>query len=172
MSNYIFLDIDGVLNCGKGLENYESLLQKNELILTEMGWIEKPLLRQLHDFVYKTDSKIVGVSSWFINRDKVREISKAIKLPIFAISYNVGGGYARGLGVLNWLKDNHYDHKKDKFVIFDNDTECHTMYFYPSVQINGYEGLSASHIKQAFDFYSKEQKLSDYFESQNKGMEK
>lgn len=170
MSKYIFLDIDGVLNSLEGLDNYETLSLKGEIILADQGWIEKPLLRRLHDLVYKSNAHIVGVSSWFILPEYINEISKALMLPILDITSDVSGSSQRGMAVLKWLTEHNYNSEKDRFVILDNDTPELNMYYYPTVQIFGSCGLSENNIKESLVFLEKEQSLSEYMEMQKKGM--
>lgn len=153
---YIFLDIDGVLNCREGREEYlKNPLDENKfrnlcIQGVNIEYVEVKLLRRLHEIVYKTGAVIVGVSSWFWYTDHpeldyVNNIMfKILGLPIYATSNCIQGGKSRGEGVLSWLKENNYNENNDSFIVIDDSDD---FYSFDIRKITPGKGISNEDVK-------------------------
>lgn len=159
MSNYIFLDIDGVLNDYKDhLDILNPQCQNNFYKINESSFIEKNKLRLLHDLVYKTQSEIIGISDWFILYDK-EVIEKIIKLPIFDVIEKTTSD-VRGFEILKWLENRNYSSKKDFFVVLDDIQK--RSFKYPKVNIKSTEGFTKENYKEALSYFNRSQNIQEY----------
>ena len=155
---YIFLDIDGVLNSAEMNKEYIKSKKSNtpddrfiENIIDGkvVDYICVDLLRNLHDIVYKTNAKLIGVSSWFWFKDIEEynflfdKISQILSLPIRTTTEYTSGGIKRGAGVIKWLKENNYNPEKDNFIILD---DCADFYSFKIKSIDGKVGLTKENV--------------------------
>lgn len=144
----VFLDIDGVLNA----RNVHELLDRNpELFLK---WrrgdvIEIQKLELLRQFCAVTQAKVVIISSWATNYDKLLSITNFLQLPIIDKIDYTGGGTARGQSVLKFI----YRNQITNYIILDDSWD-----FYDSnnsllqphlVKIDGAVGLTQDNISNA-----------------------
>lgn len=164
-SNYIFLDIDGVLNSNVGWEKIEqfeqehggytkdSLPEINHLMFGENdgnlgSWVETRLIENLQLLVKMCNAKVIGVSSWFTSRHDMEQVSEFLGIEISDLSYYTGGGLERGRGVEKYVND----HGIKKFVILDDSHE--QMYEGKLleehlIRVDGREGFSFEHAMLA-----------------------
>ena len=131
--NYIFLDIDGVLNANC---DFGGRSKPNPYVTTDSGELYCGIctthLRHLKSIVDKTDAKIVLVSSWkqdyvdYIKHGYQNRVGKYLynklkkfNLEIFdtTIKYNMDNGMSRGYEIITWL-NNHPE--VDSWVVLDD----------------------------------------------------
>ncbi len=118
MSKIIFLDIDGVLNCG-------SWLYANGPFGTTKGddKIDPAAVKRFNQIIEQTNAKIVVSSVWRIGETlesmKVIFDKHNIKGEIIGLTPNKGR--YRGDQIQYWLDD--FDGKIDLFVILDDDSD-------------------------------------------------
>ena len=159
--NYIFLDIDGVLNSKDFLLN---LSERQKL-----AWVDPFNIELLAQLVHRSDSKVILSSSWRLGFDDnmkpirkdgitqklVDELNKHnIILFDKTIELNVNDDWARPYEIKHYIKKNLS--KSDKFVILD-DEDCglRAMYGDNFIQTefnNG--GLKEEHIQQAYKLFN------------------
>ena len=163
---YIFLDIDGVLNCGQSARGYlaNPETKVNYRFLDRGNWVEVELLKRLQGLVKDEDAHIVGVSSWFgcladneeerkAGLSSLQDIADVLQLPVYGISHSTGGGVSRGRGVLSWLREQGYQEGVDSFVVLDDGGDKY--YAYPTIAVNGWVGLSDEDIVKAKEILRK-----------------
>jgi hypothetical protein len=111
MSKYIFLDIDGVLNCGIG----------------PYSFLHREKVGMLSEVVHKTGAQIVLISSWkkeWFKHDKKSNGTHAKILDSIFAEYNIevidkteNNSWQRGKSIIDYLKN----HPAENWIIFDDD---------------------------------------------------
>lgn len=113
----IFLDIDGVLNSKKSLENFKSLWQ-----------LSPDNISQLNKIIEATGAKIVISSSWRHRREISSELESylnddcGIKGEIIGRTPVVGFSRRRGCEIATWLEEWQGESIED-FVILDDGSD-------------------------------------------------
>ena len=112
----IFLDIDGVLNC-----------QSSKSSCNAMLGIDDDKVRRLKEIIEKTNAKIVLISSWKNDWQKIYKeqqgymanyLDKKLKRHgLVIMDKTEDTSVNRGQGILNWLADK----KIESFVILDDE---------------------------------------------------
>lgn len=146
MENYLFLDIDGVLNSKESFEFYSKLKKKkiteevfyqyikimpidkkygtSKLLSSDHVFI--PYLNLLKKFIKENNIKVIGISSWFISYD-IKEISNFMDIPFVGQSIYCGGsGIQRTEGVYEYFKSINKKLEDVNYVIFDDDDKYET----------------------------------------------
>lgn len=128
----VFLDIDGVLN------TQETLRSNRVKIIDPTRWVDCDMASSLLRWVRDNDVVVVGTSSWFIGSDQedMDSVSQFLGLPIVGKIDHCGGGYGRGLSVLEFVEEHDLTH----WAVLD-DAGGH-MFTYPTVIVNGRCGLT------------------------------
>lgn len=162
---YIFLDIDGVLNCKKSGEILRKLIKqqisKEEFdqfikIMPSEELIKKniingdhvylPILKMLQEFIKKHNLSVVGISSWFSFRYTVQEISDFMGFPIIAkTDYTGGGGSQRSRTISSYVEKNNID--ENDYVVFDDGHHDYTLK--NIIRIHGGIGLTKENLDEA-----------------------
>lgn len=126
--NYIFLDVDGVLNTIKGINlvvyNFEKITKKRFPLNVQWGKINDSCLKNLQKLVFLTNSKIILSSTWRLEQsgiDILNNYFKKYNLEIYSITDNVNMN--RGLEISTWLQNNNFNYDKDNFIIIDDNVE-------------------------------------------------
>lgn len=126
--NYIFLDIDGVLNTIKSINlvvyNFEKITKKRFPFNVQWGKLNDSCLKNLQKLVFLTNSKIILSSTWRLEQngiDILNNYFKKYNLEIFDITDNIN--MDRGLEISTWLQNNNFNYDKDNFIIIDDNIE-------------------------------------------------
>ena len=114
---FIFLDIDGVLNCnrdGKLLANMtesDFLKEDSPFIFVRhpgKGWdfASKEKLLLLQKLVERRPNLMfINISSVFNSTDDIKEAQQTLSLPYFANSFSTCGGYQRCSGIEEFVRN-------------------------------------------------------------------
>lgn len=140
-----FLDIDGVLNSGRGHMEMCSGVDVPIIHYNLGDYVEMDKLKMFQNFVQKWQIKIVGVSSWFTFKNEHKAIAECLGLPIVATGYNTGGGLERGKGVLRWVDD----YRLTKWFVLDDAGDHMYDFTHNRVDVDGYYGLQGEDLMVA-----------------------
>lgn len=108
MSNFLFLDVDGVLNT----------IRQREIFGTE--YIDPQAVQLLSRIINRTKAKIILSSSWRLNLEDRGRVMQAIRkgeLEIYDYTPRLGEGVDRSEEISHWLREN----PTQKFAILDDD---------------------------------------------------
>lgn len=119
MKRYIFLDVDGVMNCDDWY--YNERIVKNNWKCGDYNPQAISLLNQLED------CEVVISSSWGKDADKPL-MDLGLKLPIVGHIEHIYYGHrwlCRGNAIAKWIEDNVYSKQIEsyEYVIFDDDKD-------------------------------------------------
>lgn len=169
--NYVFLDIDQVLNNNDSIRAYTDFFDEkitkeelfNKLIIMPNKFIPQYVINGHHVLPelldnlkiltnqYHENIVIVGISSWF-ELYNAEEIAEYLNLPIIdVVDSLVGGAINRENAILRWFKSNQIDYKNAKFVIFDDDHKGKTLKEF--IPVDGKIGLTLANIKSAEEIF-------------------
>lgn len=154
--NYIFLDVDGVLNNKK---HYQKMHKKygGRFFCEDMPFNPRSL-KNLKWIIERTGgkekTKIVLSSSWRISNNcmivlKARLIEYGIKLDKKLVTPQING--ERGLEIRTWLDDN--TSKDDSYIIIDDEINDILVYFTDDniIHTDWTKGLTYFKAKEAID---------------------
>lgn len=142
--NYIFLDVDGVLNNEKYTKKCYNKNGHKPFFCQNVPFNPK-CLKRLAKIVKKTNSNIVLSSTWRLdNISKIvlntRLAEYGLKIENFTDVYN----HIRGLEIKKWLKDNKFDWNIDNFIVIDDEIDDIINHIDENkiIKVNPYYGLS------------------------------
>lgn len=121
--NYIFLDVDGVLN-------HETYTKKcyNRNGHKGFGMYYMPFdpkcLKRLAKIVRKTNAIVVLSSTWRLDKTHIAVLNArlaeyGVRIENFTKNMNM----IRGLEIKTWLKDNNFNWNTDNFIVIDDEIE-------------------------------------------------
>ena len=152
MSNYIFLDIDGVLN---DIRYTIKTIDKNKRILGKNYSAEIPFnprsLKNLQKLVAATKAEIILSSTWRLNEIERRVVGSRLGEYGLLIKDITTCEYKdRGLQIREWL-DEHWNSAYDNYIIIDDDSFDILPYFdeYNFVRTNGDFGFTNAKRREA-----------------------
>lgn len=137
MENYLFLDIDGVLNTKHSFNFLLDYLSQKiteeemnkevkimplnfETELLNSDHVYLPFLNKLKNFIVRNNVKVIGISSWF-SQYETEEVSNFMGFDIVGkIDSTLGCGIVRTEGLKKYFKDHNKDINKVNYVIFDD----------------------------------------------------
>lgn len=127
--SYLFLDIDGVLNCYSDAEKlFLSEIEKksntNFKIYKSADFVCCRKLRLFQDIVTQTGCQVIGISSWFNSKRDPKKIGKFLNVKIFGVVEYTGGGVGRTKAIQKFLEQN--GHKS--FVVLDDQQIGHDIF--------------------------------------------
>lgn len=130
--DYVFLDIDGVLN------NIETLSSDRCMTLDATRWADIQLSAKFSLWCKQHDILVIGTSSWFVGSDRedILKVSRFLDIEIVDIISHCGGGHGRGLSVLDFVEK----HGLENWAVLDD--AGGKMYTYPTVNVNGRIGIT------------------------------
>lgn len=126
---YLFLDIDGVLNCYSDSESlFLSEIKKESntdyKIYKSADFVSCNKLRLLQEIVTQTGCTIIGISSWFNGLRDKDAIGKFLGVEISGVTECTGGGEGRTKSIKKFLSENEYQ----SFVVLDDQQDYHTTF--------------------------------------------
>lgn len=127
--SYLFLDIDGVLNCYSDSEQlFLSEIEKKSnpkfKIYKYADFVCCNKLRLLQEIVTQTDCHVIGISSWFNSKRDPKDIGKFLDIKISGVVECTGGGTGRTKAIKKFLEQN--EHKS--FVVLDDQQVGHDVF--------------------------------------------
>lgn len=127
--SYLFLDIDGVLNCCSDAEQlFLSEIEKksnpNFKIYKSADFVCCNKLKLLQAIVTQTGCQVIGISSWFNSRRDPKDIGKFLDIKIYGVVECTGGGVGRTKAIQKFLNDNEYS----SFVVLDDQQIGHNTF--------------------------------------------
>lgn len=138
--SYLFLDIDGVLNCYSDAQQlFLSDIEKNDninfKIYKSADFVCCNKLKLLQEIVTQTGCFVIGISSWFApyrslaaskgNSCKDPEnIGKFLDIKISGVVECTGGGVGRTKAIQKFLNE----HEHSSFVVLDDQREGHDVF--------------------------------------------
>lgn len=126
---YLFLDIDGVLNCYSDSEQlFISEIEKrsnpNYKIYKSADFVSCNKLKLLQEIVTQTGCLVIGISSWFNSRRDPKDIGKFLDITIHGVTECTGGGISRTKSIQKFLNENEYQ----SFIVLDDQQEGHHIF--------------------------------------------
>ena len=127
--SYLFLDIDGVLNCYSDseqlfLSEIENKSNPNFKIYKSADFVCCNKLKLLQEIATQAGCKVVGISSWFNSKRDPEEIGKFLDIEISDVVECTGGGIGRTKAIQKFLAEN--EHKS--FVVLDDQQIGHNIF--------------------------------------------
>lgn len=144
-AKYLFLDIDGVLNCYSDseqlfLSDIENKSNYNFKIYKSADFVSCSKLKLLQGIVTQTGCLVVGISSWFVpyrdeaslhsraarfnSRRDPKDIGDFLEITIHSVTECTGGGIGRTKSIQKFLDENEYQ----SFVVLDDQQEGHNIF--------------------------------------------
>lgn len=128
-SSYLFLDIDGVLNCYSDAEKLflaeiEKKSNPNFKIYKSADFVCCNKLMLLQEIATQTGCKVVGISSWFNSKRDPKEIGKFLDIEISDVVECTGGGVGRTKAIQKFLAEN----ENSAFVVLDDQQVGHDVF--------------------------------------------
>lgn len=126
---YLFLDIDGVLNCYSDAEQLflseiEKKSNSNFKIYKSADFVCCNKLRSLQEIVTQTGCQVIGISSWFNSRRDPKDIGKFLDIKISGVVECTGGGAGRTKAIQKFLNEN----ENSSFVVLDDQQIGHNIF--------------------------------------------
>lgn len=126
---YLFLDIDGVLNCYSDseqlfLSEIEKKSNPNFKIYKSADFVSCSKLKLLQEIVTETGCQVIGISSWFNSLRDPKDIGDFLDITIHSVTECTGGGVGRTKSVQKFLNENEYQ----SFVVLDDQQEGHHVF--------------------------------------------
>lgn|SRR5574343_509409 len=127
--SYLFLDIDGVLNCYSDAEKlFLSEIEKksnpNFKIYKSADFVCCNKLRLLQEIVTQTGCTVIGISSWFNSRRDPKDIGDFLGIEISDVTECTGGGIGRTKAIQKFLSEHEYR----SFIVLDDQREGHDVF--------------------------------------------
>ena len=127
--SYLFLDIDGVLNCCSDAEQlFLSEIEKksnpNFKIYKSADFVCCNKLRLLQEIVTQTGCQVIGISSWFNSSRDPKDIGKFLDIKISGVVECTGGGVGRTKAIQKFLTENEHS----TFVVLDDQQIGHNVF--------------------------------------------
>lgn len=133
----VFLDIDGVLNRAA----YDEEICD---VYDDTRYVERELADKLCVWGNEQNIEFVGVSSWFVGRKaETSAIANFLGIYMKDTSDRCGGGFHRGLGVLDYVEKHGLTHG----CVLDD--AGGGMYGFPTVNVNGRIGITQYDLANA-----------------------
>lgn len=176
MTNIIFLDIDGVLNCElhykssqfKDYKEAKKSLRKSVKAekISRLDFYKSKIclerVKLLSGLCENTDTAVVISSTWRMGKtiDELQEILNYCGATFKVIGKTDYLGYERGIEISKWLKDNcqnyfdtpYYDFYR--YAIIDDDSDMLLNQQYHFFQTDGYSGLTYNTCYQINRFFT------------------
>lgn len=126
---YLFLDIDGVLNCYSDseklfLSEINKLSNPNCKIYESTDFVCCNKLRLLQDIVTQTGCQVIGISGWFCGKQDKDSIGEFLGIYISDVTSCTGGGLGRTKSIQQFLSE----HKYSSFVVLDDQQQGHDVF--------------------------------------------
>lgn len=126
---YLFLDIDGVLNCYSDSENLflseiNKLSNHNYKIYKSADFVCCNKLRLLQEIITQTGCQVIGISSWFGGKRDKDSIGDFLGIDISDVTSCTGGGLGRTKSIQQFLSE--YEHSS--FVVLDDQYQGHDVF--------------------------------------------
>lgn len=135
--NVVFLDIDGVLNRAAYDEEICAVYDATR-------YVERELADKLSEWGNDKGIEFVGISAWFIGRTaETSAIADFLGIYMKDTSDRCGGGFERGLGVLDYVEK----HGLTRWCVLDD--AGGGMYGFPTVNVNGRVGVTQYDLANA-----------------------